>query len=74
MTEMIERVAKAIQSALSEGTPGRDPDRMERIARAAIEAMRDPTEAMIDKGYDHVDYGGTDIEAAWKDMIDAALK
>jgi hypothetical protein len=44
-------------------------------ARAAIEAMREPTDAMLDhvKGqFD--DHSGPFFEAAWNHMIDAALK
>lgn len=46
MSEMVEAVAAAILHELnSGGTPGRDPDRMNRVARAAIEAMREMTAA-----------------------------
>lgn len=47
------------------------------IARAAIEAMREPTNEMIAAGYDEekVGYGpdGVPAELVWEAMIDAAL-
>jgi hypothetical protein len=43
-------------------------------AIAAIEAMREPTEAMVNAGYD-VGYSPDPLpcDAVWKDMIDAAI-
>lgn len=46
--------------------------------RAAIEAMREPTEAMSDAGITHIEgdtavHAGHDLKAAWHAMIDAAL-
>ena len=68
MSEMVERVAKAL-AGLS------DMDSEWQLfsdqARAAIEAMREPTKAMVEVG---------DIElpvssyVVWQDMIDAALQ
>lgn len=40
-------------------------------ARAAIEAMREPTKAMIEAGW--ADAQAEDAGATWKSMIDAAL-
>jgi len=68
MSEMVERVAKAISAA----EDGREwynvhPESWERAARAAILAMREPTYAMIKAGrwaQDHL---------KWDAMIDAAL-
>lgn len=86
MSEMVERVARAIHNAkpgnawdwLREYAKGGDQtakgiidDRMLE-ARAAIEAMREPTEDMsvaaLDCGPDR------DAVTYWKVMIDAALK
>lgn len=76
MTEIVERVAEAIRYATS--ARGLDSDMWrndaEFIARAAIEAMREPTEAMLDA----VDAGGRDYfggETAerYSKMIDAAV-
>ena len=64
---MIEQVARALlvadRSAIT-------PDYYQRMARTAIEAMREPTEAMIDAA------PISDEEAAeiWPAMIDEALK
>jgi hypothetical protein len=87
MSEMIERVARAMHeawgSAASEIYPGQwiqhpkwedvKDKRMALIkARAAIEAMREPTEAMIDQFEWHKPQ-----EAArfyWGHMIEEALK
>ncbi len=76
MSEMIERVAKAI----SECHSGRDwrgmseygKDWWREEARAAIEAMREPTEAMETAG--QVDPLPISTNASWKAMIDEALK
>lgn len=86
MTEsMIERVARALMSAQE----SRDLDYASPMvreaylfaARAAIEAMREPTEEMLDAAYvgseigDFMD-GLPDevLSQAFTDMIDAALK
>lgn len=49
MSEMIERVARAICDA-SHDNPDPDWRAYEHLARAAIEAMREPTEAMSSAG------------------------
>jgi hypothetical protein len=84
MSEMIERVARALCVAA-----GQDPDfnydphginRTDDVrwrvnvtkARAAIEAMREPTEGMVYA--DTVKEWPSDACAAWKAMIDEALK
>jgi hypothetical protein len=68
MSEMVERVALIMRAACAQ------PDTWENRARAAIEAMREPTEAMIaasnrewDGRMSHRSSG------AWRAMIDAAL-
>lgn len=63
---MIEKVAKAI--AL------RDTTDEFAMARAAIEAMREPTEAMIEFGFNQTGDGRENVKAAWHSMIDAALR
>lgn len=92
---MIERVARAIYAAmaapsepywgcLDEATK----HGTKRIARAAIKAMREPTEEMVDQASEAIvqEYGKSDWEEAkdmaeglvadpiWHAMIDAALK
>jgi hypothetical protein len=47
MSEVIERAARAIRECIPD-TP--DFGDIERAARAAIEAMREPTSAMLDVG------------------------
>lgn len=71
MSDMVERVARAMFADTNEG-----PWESERYdnhhiylsnARAAIKAMREPTEAMM-----HVAWAIADGE--WQAMIDAALE
>lgn len=81
-TDMIERVAQAIARTVLTSRPGPAPttDEFHRaLARSAITAMRDPTEAMVDAGSAALegclmpDCGGQDAEWAYTAMIDAAL-
>lgn len=84
MTEMVERVRMTIADALTDqdGWMKKSYSRedMTEVARAAIEAMREPTESMIDKATDF-DWGpgisGDETDASpnrvWQAMIDAAL-
>lgn len=72
MNDMIERVAREIDDALTriggwEECSGED---MVAVARAAIEAMRSPTAEMVDAAGSH---WGTALESDWQTMIDAAL-
>lgn len=79
MSEMIERVARAIFNVNFSHYP---PDLRERcwpagrsisieIAREAIKAMREPTEAMMIAAC-HA--GNADMEASWRAAVDEALK
>lgn len=90
MSEMIERVARAICSDPFElydrikhdPTEARDQqllvEQMERwriMARAAIEAMLEPTEGMVSNAVSNGDYiTRTEAAIAWVYMIDEALK
>ena len=77
---MIERVAKAINDTMLQHGDYK-PD---ELARAAIAAMREPTEEMVAVGYDNFMWGpcgstSDDLPDAnsaeiWQAMIDAALK
>jgi hypothetical protein len=78
-TEAVERVARALWDAAGDL---RDPERWDetserfrddyrRRARAAIAALREPTEAMILAGVHHDNMG--DMAGRWRAMIDAAL-
>jgi hypothetical protein len=79
MTDMIERVAKAINDVYEPGYYN-----PQKLARAAIAAMREPTDAMVAVGYDNFMWGpcgstSDDLPDAnpndvWIDMIDAALE
>lgn len=89
-SEMVERVARAIYASagrLPPEPPWEDADQEVRDwisdhARAAIEAMREPSEAMIDSGVAFAlnvslggDYRWTDyVRDKHRAMIDAALK
>lgn len=92
MTEMIERVARAIQRVREQnGAPAYDGlddlfdrgtaqllrDELADEARAAIKAMREPTEAMmhaVDCGGEKRDWAsGKAWSLGWCAMIDAAL-
>jgi hypothetical protein len=79
MTDIVERVARAIRRQKFERT-GRlrcldetsvTPEELGE-ARAAIAAMRDPTDAMVDAAYAFSSGEGIP-ETMWTVMIDAAL-
>jgi hypothetical protein len=72
MENMIERVAES--QAKFDGReliamPRGERERYRQRARLAIEAMREPTQSMIDAGYDQCD----DPIASYATMINAAL-
>jgi hypothetical protein len=81
-SEMVERVVRALTA---EFEPYRvfDEGEAERLARAAIAAMREPTEAMVSAGSEAVNgcyslepgegFDEPPAPAAWQAMIDAAL-
>ena len=64
MSEMIERLARAIEA---ESNYVISQHHAKALARVAIEAMREPTEAMLSTS------GYQDADEVWRDMIDAAL-
>lgn len=67
---MVDRVARA----LVERGVEYDDQTLERMARAAIAAMREPTEAMIEAGQAEEWTGKREaVESVWGAMIDAAL-
>ncbi len=92
---LVERVARAMVAGTAEITGQRAEDSWQvigpmtrvfmcQMARAAIEAMRDPTDAMMQRGYDEATANGDQAEEGdfvpritrevWSSMIDAALK
>lgn len=68
---MIERVAVAIGEKIQAALAGGPPVALNEVARAAIEAMREPTEFMVDQAscFD----GRSTATAVWHSMIDDAL-
>ena len=75
VSEMVERVARAIIDK-SGIRPDFTPEEAMRatlpVARAAIEAMRAPSQAMHNAGFTVMRPDGP--SAAWEAMIDEALK
>jgi homoserine acetyltransferase len=78
MSEMIERLVATIGGSL--GCESADdllnPLALERAARAAVAAMREPTKAMLSAAADldpMYDDGPTFGDAYWRVMIDEAL-
>ncbi len=73
MNEMIERVAQAIGAAHERDAPILVA--LEELARAAIAAMREPTEAMVDAGWPRAAriWRQEMLQATWREMIDASL-
>jgi len=69
---MIEKVARAIEAVKADRATFGNKGVIESkaYARAAIEAMREPTEGMIKAG----SKGYPKFQLAYRNMIDAALK
>ena len=77
MGEMVERVGVALAEML-ERDYGVIVTRADLLAKAAIAAMREPTEAMVEAGQKpsregHTMLSGVSIIGRWQAMIDAAL-
>ena len=72
MTSKIEEVRDAMMAAFDAAPDGEDVSMA--MARAAIKAMREPTEAMDRAGQSgrYQKYGG--VKTTWTAMIDAALQ
>lgn len=79
MVTMIERVARAIFQAEYSGGEAdefrweRSSDVYREQARAALMALRDPTNPMLDAGRGETDWEPL-ARAVWDSMIDAALE
>ncbi len=77
MSEMVERVARALAAAYSDALGAKTQIVAEdyEAARAAIAAMREPTEGMLDAFYDEPCWGdGPEARDTWRAMIDRAMK
>lgn len=73
MSEMVERVAKAIDRVSTAMNPHRtDQELLEAAARAAIEAMREPTDEMLASLKEDWWDNETPL-TVWQAMIDGAL-
>ena len=80
--EMVERVARALIDADStmEGYHESHIEAKRKYACAAIKAMRDPTQVMLDAARDAFSHpggqppGNADATKCWQAMIDGALK
>lgn len=73
---MIERVARAMYdyaTGSDVGWPMTNPTPWRKAARAAIEAMREPTDAMVTQCTD-TGHTRDDARAVWQRMVDEALK
>ena len=71
MSTMVERVAQSLQQEM--GTAAFDePASSFALARAAIAAMREPTEEMLNAG--HEARAKATVNGIWHAMIDAALE
>lgn len=90
MSEVVERVARALFEADCqigdtpivkwELAPEYEREEYRHLARAALEALREPTEGMVEAGADAADASGWAVDAisgaktAYRAMIDEALK
>lgn len=77
MSEMLDRVRKVIHERGAYDTPWETCSQCEDDARAILAVIRDPTEAMIERGSDARRPGNSrwgNSHDTWKAMIDEALK
>ncbi len=77
MSEMIEIVKAAIAEKFSPAIDFKAPYAegvLDMAARAAIEAMRTPTQEMVQAGGDYLAGNYPAAEACFRIMIDAALR
>ena len=74
--DMIERVARALADAERDRRPSMAEPFAETLARAALAAMREPTDAMVDAAWTSWEdrEGSKGFVGVWQAMIDEALK
>ena len=68
MSKMVDRVALALAKASGINDWAKSAHEFEEDARAAIEALRDPTDEML-----QAQFGKAGPRECWQAMIDAAL-
>lgn len=73
MSKMVEQVARALAKHADDSFEDAPAGFWEDFARAAIAAMREPTEAMVKEGNKYTDWA-SGADDAWEVMIDEALK
>ena len=76
---MIDRVARVLQSHMEAAFVHGFPDDLsfvaDDLARAALDAMREPTEPMVEAAWEHTadPCWRENVADAWRAAIDAAL-
>jgi hypothetical protein len=50
------------------------PMDMQEAVRAVLTAIREPSDVMLDRAYNHMEANGCDPRFAWEAMIDAMLE
>jgi hypothetical protein len=77
MSEMVERVAQALcecDAGVWDTANRANCDGYRELAKAAIKAMKEPTEEMIEVGRSRQDYEGRGyVPYIWRAMIAASL-
>jgi hypothetical protein len=74
MSEMVDRVARALElDSYAHSGPMTHEEMFRRQARAAIEEMRKPTDAMVEAGNPQCGEDSLGAWYPWTAMIDAAL-
>ena len=71
MSEMLERLASAMQKSMDEQA-ATGVVRVHKLARAVLRALREPTEEMLEAGREAA-FHGDGLDGAFQTMIDAAL-
>lgn len=82
MSKMLERVARAIYDSTYKSLPKSERDEDWEVmkpafiddARAAVKALKEPTDNMKDAGHLYASIGSVDAGDAYSRMIDCILK
>lgn len=75
MTETFERAVKAITEAFEREGRVFDEGQAEMLVRATLEAIREPTDCMLDAGWEHTGdpCWKENVADAWRAMVNVAL-